>query len=119
MDNLLINPVEIFKALGDQNRLKILKLLSTKGNALCVGMLAQKLGISQPSVSQHLKILKNVGIIVGEKNGYHMHYKLQKTTFENLGIDIINILEHLKIETIPGTNCEYQNEKKKCDEVNE
>ncbi len=66
MDNYSSNPVEIFKVLGDQNRLKIIKMILSTGNNLCVGMLAQKLGIAQPSVSQHLKILKTAGLIEGD-----------------------------------------------------
>lgn len=109
------DPVEIFKALGDQNRLKIIKLILPKGNKLCVGMLAQKLGVTQPSVSQHLKILKTAGLIEGEKNGYHMHYKVQKNSFESSGININSILECIDIEAKPVESCEQT---KECDKIN-
>lgn len=118
MDKVLSDQVEIFKALGDANRLKIIKLILAKGNKLCVGMLAQELSIAQPSVSQHLKVLKNAGLIEGEKNGYHMHYKVQKDVFEHSGININTILNRIDIKTKSSENCEYKGAQQKCDEVN-
>ena len=73
--NKILKLSETFKALGDPTRLKLLKLL-LKSNKLCVGMLAKKLEISQPAVSQHLKILKNVGILDSNRIGYHVHYSV-------------------------------------------
>ena len=52
----VMDTAEIFKALGDGSRLRILKLIATKGNVLCVGYIAKHLGLSQPAVSQHLKL---------------------------------------------------------------
>lgn len=112
------NPVEIFKALGDQNRLKIIKLILSAGNKLCVGMLAQKLKISQPSVSQHLKILKTAGLIEGVKSGFHIHYKVQKPSFERAGINITSILDHIDIEVKPVENCKHRGKEKECDKIN-
>ena len=65
---------EVFKALGDPTRLKIVRLLSSKRQIFCVGALAHKLGISQPAVSQHLKVLKNAGILIAHRDGFHVHH---------------------------------------------
>ncbi len=65
---------EILKALADPTRIKIIKLISSKGKILCVGALARELGISQPAVSQHLKVLKNAGILEDIRAGCHVHY---------------------------------------------
>jgi ArsR family transcriptional regulator len=65
---------EVFKALSDPTRLKIVKLLSTRGKVLCVGGLAHKLGISQPAVSQHLRVLRSAGIVEAQRFGFHVHY---------------------------------------------
>lgn len=65
---------QILKALGDPTRLKIIKLLSAKGKILCVGALAHELGITQPAVSQHLKVLKNIGLLDDNRVGFHVHY---------------------------------------------
>jgi len=73
----------ISKALADENRVKILDLLS--GNKLCVIALADILKISQPAVSQHLKILKNSGLLSSKKEGYHIHYSVNREVFEDYG----------------------------------
>ena len=68
---------EIFKAFGDPTRLKIIKMLaSNPKRKLCVGAIADILGITQPAVSQHLKVLKNVGLIDPNREGFRMHYAI-------------------------------------------
>lgn len=68
--------VQIFKALSDETRLKILVIISRK--KICAKGIARHLDISEASVSQHLKVLKDAGIIVGIKMGYYVHYSLQE-----------------------------------------
>ncbi len=68
--------VRVLRTLGDETRFKIITLLL--GNDLCVGALAHILNISKPAVSQHLKILREVGLIRGEKRGYWTHYVVEK-----------------------------------------
>ncbi len=65
---------KIFKALADINRLRILKLLQS--DKRCVCELAFVLAITQPSVSRHLKKLKNADLIDCEKNGFWTDYYL-------------------------------------------
>lgn len=62
----------ILKALGDPTRLKI--FLSLFERKHCVRSLSKKLGISESAVSQHMKILRESGLVYGEKYGYHTHY---------------------------------------------
>jgi len=64
------------KALADERRLKIIHMLIA--NDLCVGALAQQLGISKPAVSQHLQILRKAGLVKGEKRGYWTHYVVDR-----------------------------------------
>lgn len=66
----------LFSVLADPTRLKLLKLLSQQKepDALCVNALAFRLGVTQPAISQHLKVLKNAGLVQGEKRGYRAHY---------------------------------------------
>ncbi|MGD1118497.1 MAG: metalloregulator ArsR/SmtB family transcription factor [Dehalococcoidales bacterium] len=66
---------ELFKALGDPTRLEIIALLTESKN-LCVNVIAEKTKMSQPAISQHLKILKNAGICSANKIGAHVHYSL-------------------------------------------
>ncbi len=66
---------DVFKALGDPTRLRIIRLLVTNpSDTLNVSDLADRLGMTQPAVSQHIKVLKNVGILVPNKQGYHVFY---------------------------------------------
>lgn len=109
---------EIFKALGDETRLKILKLLLQSHNNLCVGMIAQKLGISQPAVSQHLKVLKNVGIVDPDREGFHVHYKVVNDSLKESGIDLSGIIGKIDIDTIKIRECEMKGIKDQCDEIN-
>jgi ArsR family transcriptional regulator, arsenate/arsenite/antimonite-responsive transcriptional repressor len=73
IDMSLLNSL---KALADVKRLKIIHMLIA--NDLCVGALAQQLGISKPAVSQHLQILRRAGLVKGEKRGYWTHYVVDR-----------------------------------------
>ena len=81
MRDIVIQMADFFKALGDPTRLKIIRLLaSNPERSLCVGALAQRLGITQPAVSQHLKVLKNVGIVDPNRDGFRVHYTVNAET---------------------------------------
>lgn len=64
--------VKFFKALSDSNRLRILKMLQTK--PLCVCEITNVLELATSTVSQHLKILKESGFIIEEKDGKWVNY---------------------------------------------
>ena len=64
----------IFKAFCDENRIRILKLL--RGGEKCACKLLEELNISQPTLSHHMKILCDSGIVVGRKEGKWMHYSI-------------------------------------------
>ena len=66
----------LLKALADKNRLRILKLLETR--KMCVCELAFVIGITQPSVSRHLKKLCCAGIIGSEQDRFWTNYYLRK-----------------------------------------
>jgi DNA-binding transcriptional ArsR family regulator len=67
-----------FKALGDDTRLKLIALLARQepGRTLCVGRLARELGVTASAVSQHLRVLKDLGLVRAERRGYRLHYFL-------------------------------------------
>ena len=68
---------EVFKALGDVNRMKIIKVLaSNPDESVCVIDLAEILGITQPATSQHIRVLKNVGILVPKRVGNKTYYSI-------------------------------------------
>jgi len=65
---------DLFKALAHPARLRLLHRLM--GGDCCVGEIERCLGISQPNVSQHLKVLKEAGLITGNRMGTKICYKL-------------------------------------------
>jgi len=70
--------VRIFKVLSDETRLRIIDLL--KNQSLCVNALAHFLGVSTAAISQHLRILRDANLVIGEKKGYFVHYHLNEET---------------------------------------
>lgn len=64
----------LFKALGDENRIRILKLLGTGEKCAC--RLLEELNISQPTLSHHMKILCDTGIVSGRREGKWTHYSI-------------------------------------------
>jgi DNA-binding transcriptional ArsR family regulator len=84
---------EIFKALSDPTRLRLIKLLSEQPPVecpgecngrrfLCVNALAHRVGVTQSAVSQHLRVLRQAGLVRGERHGSFMHYSLDKDGLE-------------------------------------
>jgi len=67
---------KMFKALGEPTRLKIIKMLSLQG--MCVCELSETLDMLQPRISQHLKVLKEAGLIKEKKEGYWVCYSLDR-----------------------------------------
>ena len=64
----------IFKAFCDENRIRILKLLRTGEKCGC--RLLEELNVTQPTLSHHMKILCDSGIVVGRKEGKWTHYSI-------------------------------------------
>lgn len=62
----------LLKALGDTTRFMIFQQILSRKH--CVRSLSKKLGISESAVSQHMKILREAGLVYGERFGYHIHY---------------------------------------------
>ncbi len=74
--------VHILKALSGEMHFELVKLLLT--HEFCVGALAQSLKLSEAAVSQHLKILREAGLVKGEKGGYWTHYMVEKERLNEL-----------------------------------
>lgn len=91
--------VRLFKALGDESRLRILAALAHE--TYCVCDLARRLGIPQPTLSHHLKILREIGLVKGEKDGQLTYCSLNDETFEEYGLDIDRLLSALEREAAP------------------
>jgi DNA-binding transcriptional ArsR family regulator len=74
------NLARFFKALGDETRLRLVILLTQQepGSAFCVGRLARELDTTISNISQHLRVLKDLGLVRGERRGYRIHYFLDQ-----------------------------------------
>lgn len=72
----------VFKALCDEKRLAILELLQDGEKCACE--LLEKMDITQPTLSHHMKILCNSGIVAGRKEGKWMHYSISKDGTEHV-----------------------------------
>ena len=66
--------IRVMKALSDPNRVKIIKMLSEK--ELCVCEITAALQLAQPTVSKHLKILEDAGLVDFNKDGSWVNYRL-------------------------------------------
>lgn len=64
----------VFKAFCDENRIRILKLL--KSGEKCACRLLEELNVTQPTLSHHMKILCDSGVVVGRKEGKWTHYSI-------------------------------------------
>lgn len=84
------NFVKVMKALSDPNRVKILKML--QANEQCVCKLWVPLNLAQPTVSKHLKILEEAGLVQSRKVGPWVHYSLSADGSEYAR----TMLNHLK-----------------------
>ena len=73
----------IFKALSTPARVQIVTLL--KDRNLCVNALAARLEVSPAAVSQHLRILRDADLVVSEKRGNYVHYRINPETLRRWG----------------------------------
>jgi len=83
---------KVMKALSDPNRVKIIKLLQQK--VMCVCELQAALGIAQPSVSKHLKILEEAGLVDYRKEGLWVNYYLSDGKSSPYAASLLGNLRH-------------------------
>jgi|SRR3989304_9218267 len=79
---------KVLKALADENRIRILYLLREK-NGLCVCEIREIIGLSQPTISSHLKLLEGNGLVTFNKDGKWVNYSMNP----DLDIKLKQILE--------------------------
>jgi ArsR family transcriptional regulator len=71
---------QLFKILSVDKRIEIIEFL--KKEPMSVNGLADKLGITQSAVSQHLRVLKSAGLVIDNRQGYWIYYSLNKDALE-------------------------------------
>ena len=95
-----MDTMTVLKALSDETRMKILRLLLS--NNYCVRALSKNLDISEAAVSQHLRILREAGLITGTKQSYYVHYHVEKDVLHALAADI-EALAQMERENVRGS----------------
>jgi DNA-binding transcriptional ArsR family regulator len=94
---LLPRVVQRLKAMADENRLRL--LLRLRGGECPVGSLADDLGIAQASVSKHLAVLKDAGLVQCRKNGTQCVYSIRDDSiFDLCSIVCDGVVRHLRAE---------------------
>ncbi len=89
--------VSVFKALSDETRLRIVKLL--ENGELCVCHIVAAVGMSQSRISFHLKILKGAGLVRDRREGKWMHYRLNESDLLNRLL-FLSVAERVREEAI-------------------
>ena len=84
--------IKVMKALSDPNRVKTVKLLQRK--SMCVCEIQKALGLAQPTVSKHLKILEDAGLVTHSKNGLWVNYALTDGSSTPYAATLLGNLKH-------------------------
>lgn len=80
---------EAFKVFSVETRIKIIELL--KAGPLSVNTMADALGVTQSAVSQHLRVLKQAGLVTDERKGYHIFYSLNRVNLDKCQQELVKI----------------------------
>ncbi len=81
----------VFKVLSVGTRVRIITLLRRK--MYCVNALARELQITPAAVSQHLRVLRDAGMVAPQKRGFHVHYRVSETTLAQWAEAIDTLLQ--------------------------
>jgi Predicted transcriptional regulators len=76
----------LFRALADPARVKIVNLLATTEDTVCVCELTEPLGLSQPTVSHHLKKLTDAGLLEREQDGKWAYFTINKEAMARVAV---------------------------------
>lgn len=98
----------LLKALGDPTHFMIFQQILSRKH--CVRSLSKKLGISESAVSQHMKILREAGLVYGERFGYHIHYLPSQDVLDFLSGEFAKMKDlSFQLCREPGVcNCEFR-----------
>lgn len=75
----------VFKALSDPNRVRLISLIAAAdGAGACICDLTGPVGLSQPTVSHHMRVLVEAGLVAREQRGRWAHFRLRESAFASL-----------------------------------
>ena len=85
-DEEAIATAELFKALGDPTRVRLVNMIATSGGEVCMCDLIDPVGLSQPTVSHHMKKLVDAGLVEREQRGKWAYFSLKRDAVEKLAV---------------------------------
>ena len=85
--------VSVFHALGDPTRLEIFRLIATQVDPICVCDITARFDVTQPTISHHLKVLREAGLVTVSRRGIWAYYSANKDCLGEVG----NVGEALRI----------------------
>ncbi|EXF56982.1 bacterial regulatory, arsR family protein [Acinetobacter sp. 1294596] len=97
-----MDQTDFFKCLSDPTRLDILKLVLAKQN-MCVCELTERLQLSQPKISRHLALLRNLSILLDQRQGQWVYYRLNPNLPE-WAKAVLNIISNQNEDMINSTS---------------
>ena len=100
-----MDKIRLFKVFSNDIRLKIFEFLLE--GPMCVSVIVNKLNVSQPTVTQHLKELQHIGLVKAKKIGFWMHYSIDKTGLSKAKRELEEFAKSLKIE---NTECKFNHD---------
>jgi ArsR family transcriptional regulator, arsenate/arsenite/antimonite-responsive transcriptional repressor len=84
-DERAVELAKVFKALGDPVRLRLLSMIASRaGGEVCVCEMTPAFDLSQPTISHHLKLLRQAGLIDGERRGTWVYYRVLPAALDRL-----------------------------------
>lgn len=89
-DGHLANQQRTLSALSDPTRLRIVNLL-TRHESLCVCEIEAAFDLGQPTISHHLRILRDGGLVTAERHGTWMYYSLARGPVKTLALDLLTL----------------------------
>ena len=100
----------MLKALGESTRFSIFRQILIRKH--CVRSLSKKLGITESAVSQHIKVLKEAGLVYGERYGYHIHYLPKQEALDELSTAFAGMKQQLLdlSRDTQSCQCEFREE---------
>ncbi len=85
--------MNFLKAVADPTRMEIIKFLNNSKNPVCVNALSKRIKVTQSAISQHLRILKQLGLVKSKRCGYFIHYEINKSELEKYKRGFLELLK--------------------------
>jgi ArsR family transcriptional regulator, arsenate/arsenite/antimonite-responsive transcriptional repressor len=92
--------VSVFRALGDPTRLEIFRLVASQQEPICVCDVVERFEVSQPTISHHLKVLRDAGLVTVSRRGIWAYYAA-----DSQGLELLHQLgAHLKLREVAAVS---------------